>query len=549
LLLTFQHRRRQFSVVSGRKCNANEPMSRSQSGKVYLIGGGPGDVGLVTAKAYQILAQADVVVYDHLANPVLVDTAPPAAERIYAGKKAGAHAMSQEDINALLIEKARAGKCVARLKGGDPFVFGRGGEEALALAQAGIPFEIVPGVTSAIAVPAYAGIPVTHRDMASAVHIFTGHEAGEKDATKLEWKIISQLSGTLVFLMGASNLPIIVQELVRHGRSADTPAAVIQWGTMPEQVTVTGTLDDICKRAKEAGIGSPAVTVIGETVRLRKHLKWFEVKPLFGCRVALTRPFDQSEEIADILRNAGADVIVTPTIAVKARPLDEEFRTELLRLHGYDWVIFTSTNGVNIFFDHLSAMGKDARSLSDCRLGAIGEKTAETLRSHGIIPDAIPGRFVQEALAEAIPVRANDHVLIPRAAVARDALEKMLVERGAKVRVLPLYDTLPDKEGVQRLLAALSERRVNVVTFTSASTFESITKFTTSDELKKIFCGVTISSIGPVTTSVIQKFGLEVSVEAAVHTGRHLAEAIISYWQEKTKRFSARSSQSNAECS
>jgi uroporphyrinogen III methyltransferase/synthase len=511
-------------------------MSEQAPGKVYLVGAGPGDSGLITQRAAECLARADVVIYDHLANEALLALAPPRAERLYAGKMADRHTMTQAEIEQLLVTKAREGRTVVRLKGGDPFVFGRGAEEALALRDAGIAFEIVPGVTSAVAVPAYAGIPVTHRGCAASFHVFTAHEAPDKERSDLDWKTIARLDGTLVFLMGMRMLEHVAAQLMGHGRPADTPVALVRWGTLPEQQTLTGSLGDIVQKAAEAGFAPPVVTVIGEVVRLRSTLRWFEAKPLFGYRAALTRPREQSEELAALLHDAGADIAITPTIAIQPRPLDEAMRRELLRLHAYDWVVFTSANGVSIFFDYIGRLGLDARALSDCRVAAIGEKTGETLTRHGIRPDAVPGHFVQEALAEAIPVRPGDHVLIPRAAVARDALERMLTERGAAVRVLPVYDTVCDEAGVRALCEGLESRRINLVTFTSASTVESLSRTLSSDRLRALFEGVTIASIGPLTSAALRQAGLDVHVEAKIHTARHLADAIIACLKDRADR-------------
>ncbi|MGC8741674.1 MAG: uroporphyrinogen-III C-methyltransferase [Candidatus Sumerlaeaceae bacterium] len=514
-------------------------MSEQSTGKVYLVGAGPGDVGLISKRAMRCLAEAQVVVYDHLANPALLTSCAEQAELIYVGKMAGDHTLSQREIEELLIARAREGKVVVRLKGGDPFVFGRGGEEALALAEAGIAFEVIPGITSAIAVPAYAGIPVTHRGIAASFHVFTAHEAPEKNHNDLDWKTIAQLEGTLIFLMGVRTLHQLVTQLVRHGKSPQTPAAVIRWGTMPEQEVVTGTLGDIVQRANEAHLEPPAITIIGEVVRLRPQLRWIEHKPLFGYRIALTRPKDQSEELAELLQREGADVLLTPTIAIKPRAFSNEIRDELLKLHSYDWIVFTSANGVKFFFNHLRQLKLDARALSEAQVAAIGEKTAETLEAHGVRPDAVPGRFVQEALAESLKVHQNDHVLVPRAAVARDALERILTEKGAHVRILPLYDTVPDERGISQLRDALREKRVHIVTFTSASTVESLAASIEPEELAALFPGVLIASIGPLTSAALCKLGLQPAVEAKIHTAAHLARSIMEYLENQSQQFHA----------
>lgn len=505
--------------------------------KVYLVGAGPGDTGLVTKRALHLLSEADVVIYDHLANPALLSFCRGSAELIYAGKRAGEHALRQEEINALLVQHAQAGKSVVRLKGGDPFLFGRGGEEALALVQAGIPFEVVPGVTSAIAVPAYAGIPVTHRGIATSVHVFTAHEAAHKQESNLNWKAVAQLDGTLVFLMGVRTLEHVVEQLLRHGYPKDTPAALISWGTLPEQQVVTGTVEDIVQLAHEHNVAPPAVSVFGDVVKLRPNLRWVEQKPLFGYRIALTRPKEQSLELAELLEHLGADSVITPTIQIQPRPLTEEIRAEILRLHSYEWVVFTSANGVNIFWKHMEHLGRDARAFSECRIAAIGDKTAEVLRSIGLRADAVPSRFVQESLAEVLPVRPNDRVLIPRAAVARDALERLLTQRGAHVKVLPLYDTVPDEDGVRRLIDALRTKHVHGVVFTSASTVESFAALVPGGSLQELMQGVLVASIGPLTSAALAKFGVQPTVEAKVHTTEHLANAIVEHVRTTTQRF------------
>jgi uroporphyrinogen III methyltransferase/synthase len=512
-------------------------MTQQAQGKVYLVGAGPGDVGLVTRRAVRCLEAADVVVYDYLVNPALLAYCRAGAELVYVGKKAGDHTLSQEQINNLLLEKAQQGKCVVRLKGGDPFVFGRGGEEALCLAQSGVPFEIVPGVTSAVAVPAYAGIPVTHRGMAVSFHVFTAHEAPDKPESDLDWKSIARLDGTLVFLMGVRTLDHVVNELLRHGYPATAPVALIRWGTLPEQEVLTGTLKDIVQRAREHNFAPPAVTVIGEVVQLRQQLRWAEKKPLFGYRIALTRPREQSLELAELLEHHGADVLITPTIKIHPRPLNDEIRAEIRRLSDYQWVVFTSANGVKIFCEYLEHFGLDARAFSESRIAAIGDKTAQTLREHGLRADAVPSRFVQESLAEAIPVRPNDRVLIPRAAVARDALERMLLDRGARVKVLPVYDTLPDDEGIRALIEGLTSKRINGIVFTSASTVEGFAARLTPALRADIAANVLVASIGPLTSAALKKAGITPTVEAKVHTGSHLAQAILEYAQTTTQRF------------
>ncbi len=366
------------------------------SGFVSLIGAGPGDPDLLTLRGAEALASADVVVYDYLANPALLVHAPPGAERIYVGKKAGSHTLSQDEISALLVKFALAGQRVARLKGGDPFVFGRGGEEALALVEAGVSFEVVPGVTSAVAAPAYAGIPVTHRGLASSFAVITGHEDPTKEESAVDWPRLATGVDTLVFLMGVGNLPRIVEQLLAHGRPADTPVALVRWGTMPDQQTVSGTLVDITEKVKAAGLRPPAVTVVGPVAELREHLCWFEKRPLFGQRVLVTRTRQQASALSAQLRALGAEAIELPTIRIAPpedwAPLDATIAT----LAVFDWIVFTSVNGVGHFWARLEAAGLDARALHGVRLAAIGPATAAELEARGLradyVPDEVRGR-------------------------------------------------------------------------------------------------------------------------------------------------------------
>lgn len=503
----------------------------SMPGKVYLVGAGPGDVGLITLRAVECLGQAQVVVYDHLANESLLSHAPADAERIYVGKSASRHTMKQNEINELLVNLALQGKTVVRLKGGDPFVFGRGGEEALCLAEHKIGFEIVPGISSALAVPAYAGIPVTQRNVNASLHIVTGHEDPDKDESVIEWELLGKTEGTLVFLMGVGNLPKITQELVRHGKSPETPVALIRWGTLAEQETLVSDLAHVVEEVKRRNFLPPAVTVIGSVVALRPLLQWAEKRPLFGVRVALTRPVDQSKSFADALRREGADVLLTPTIRIQPRKLTPAIRHELTHLAGYDWIVFTSTNGVRITFDLLFAAGLDGRALAGLRVAAIGERTADSLMDLGIRPDVVPEQFVQEGLAKAMDVKEGQMVLIARAAEARDALQKDLEARGALVSVLPVYDTVADKEGIAQLRRELTRGRVHLVTFTSSSTVEHLVSSVKSEDIPRLFTEVNVASIGPITTRTLEKIGLPPQISATHYSARGLAEAIVEYYK------------------
>ena len=503
------------------------------TGKVYLIGAGPGDPGLFTLRGVECLRQADVVVYDYLANPRLLSYVKPVAELIYVGKKGGeADATSQEEIGRLLIEKALAGKVVARLKGGDPFIFGRGGEEGEELFQAGIPFEVVPGVTSAVAVPAYAGIPLTHRDYASTVAFLTGHQDHSKDDSAIAWDKVARGIDTLVFLMGVGNLPHIIERLVKAGRPVDTPAAVIQWGTKPEQATVTGTLETIVVLVEARGLGPPAILVVGDVVRLRERLQWFERRPLFGKRILITRAIEQAGDFAELLEAQGAEVVQFPLITFAPpatwKPLDRAID----RLGTYQWVIFTSVNGVEAFFHRLRSLRHDARRLGGARICAIGPATAEALEKQSIIPDVIPGEFRAEGVVKALEGHdlQGAKVLLPRAEVARDLLPSELEKRGAMVEVVPAYRTVKTSSDGGLLKEFLRDRRIDLVTFTSSSTVTHFVELLQTEDLKGLMEGVHVACIGPITAETAERFDLSVDIMPEQYTIPALAESILHYY-------------------
>ncbi|MEE9610229.1 MAG: uroporphyrinogen-III C-methyltransferase, partial [Desulfatiglandales bacterium] len=403
-------------------------MALTKKGKVYLVGAGPGDPGLLTIKAKECIAQADVVIYDYLANQAFLNYADAEAELIYVGKKGGSHTMSQHDINALIVEKASSGLNVVRLKGGDPFIFGRGGEEAEELVESGVSFEVVPGVTSAIAVPAYAGIPLTHRDYTSTVAFITGHEDPTKEKSDIEWDKLSTAVGTLVFLMGVGNLPRIAESLMEHGRPPETPVAVIYRGTVPEQQTIVGTLQDIAERAQREKIKSPAIIVVGDIVNLRKELNWFENRPLFGRRVVVTRAREQASGFLATLSELGAECIEFPTIEIIPPSSWKHLDKAIHSLESYQWLLFTSVNGVKYFFQRLEALGKDVRDLKGIKIGAIGPKTAQAIHEKGIRLDLVPDEYRAEAVVEAFKKLETKafRVLLPRAAQAREILPQEL---------------------------------------------------------------------------------------------------------------------------
>ena len=506
-------------------------MIDSASGRVFLVGAGPGDPGLITLAGAQALAIADVVVYDRLANPQLLDLAPAAAERVFAGKGPDAHTMSQDEINAALIDHSRAGKTVVRLKGGDPFVFGRGGEEAQELAAAGTPFEVIPGISSAIAAPAYAGIQVTHRGLAASVAFVTGHEDPTKQESGIDWAKLATAVDTLVLLMGAGQLPEVVDRLVAAGRPSSTPAAVIEWGTLPRQRTIVGALSDIVAKAEAASIHPPAIAVVGEVVRLRETIRWFDTKPLFGQRVLVTRTREQASELSRALAAAGAEAIELPAIKIVRRYDEAELSraADTLRAGDYAWVCFTSANAVNIFFDILSARALDARAVR-ARVAAIGPGTAESLRARGIAADLVPAQYTAEGLAAAfehIDVRGA-RVLLPRAENAREVLVDALVARGADVAEVTLYVAAPvddpDAEGLRRLRAG----EIDIATFASSSTVRNLVALLGGDIEPLQRCR--IACIGPVTAATAEELlGRPPDIVASEHTIEGLVHELVAW--------------------
>ncbi|MBM4295332.1 MAG: uroporphyrinogen-III C-methyltransferase [Deltaproteobacteria bacterium] len=501
-------------------------------GIVYLVGAGPGDPGLVTVKGLEVLRRAQVVVYDQLANPSLLSEAPAGAELIYVGKKAGAHAAPQEDINDLLVARAMAGLTVVRLKGGDPFVFGRGGEEAEELAAAGVPFEIIPGVTSAIAVPAYAGIPVTHRRYTTLATFITGHEDPAKEESAIPWANLGRNPGTLVFLMGLKNLADNCRRLMAEGKAPDTPAAVIQSGTTLKQRTVTGTLADIAARAKEADIRPPAILVVGAVAELRDRLKWWETQPLWGKTVVVTRSREQASKLVDLLAAAGARCLEIPTLEIGPPddygPLDKA----LAHIKEYHWIVFTSANGVSAFMARLFGQGKDVRALGGTRLAVIGPATAEALRPYGLIPDVVPKSFVAEDLAAALAphISPGTRVLLARAQVAREVLPETLKHMGAKVDEAPVYKARPPAALPPEADAALREGRIDVLTFTSSATVHNFAALLRKDRFQALAANATVAAIGPITAGTLQEYGLTPQIQPDSYTIPALVEAIVEHF-------------------
>jgi uroporphyrinogen III methyltransferase/synthase len=501
-------------------------------GTVYLIGAGPGDPGLITVRGRECIALADVVVYDYLANEQLLEYAKPGAELIYAGKIGGAHNHEQWQINALLTEKALAGKNVARLKGGDPFIFGRGGEECEALVAAGIPFEIVPGVTAAIGAAAYAGIPLTHRHITTSVAFVTGHENPDKEGSDIDWDKLSLGSGTVVFYMGVKNLPIITANLMAHGRSPATPVALIRWGTRSEQQVLQGTLEDIADLARRQGFKAPAITVVGEVVNLRQKLAWFDRRPLFGRGILVTRAADQAGEFGAMLTIRGARVYECPTISLIPPQSSVELDSAIASLGSFDWVIFTSVNAVQFFFARLAAQGKDSRALGGCRVCAVGPKTAASLNPHGIHPDLIPADYKAEGVVDAFRSLqpTGQRILFPRADKAREVIPKELAALGALVTAPVAYRNVVPESLPMAALQALEERRVSCVTFTSSSTVENLANMLGENRFLHLLGGVTVASIGPITSRTCRELGLEAHIEPKEYTLAAMTEEIVQFF-------------------
>ena len=501
------------------------------AGTVYLIGAGPGDPGLVTLKAVQCLNRADVVVYDYLANEAILEHAAKDAELIYAGKMGGCHAMPQDEINNLLVEKALQGKTVARLKGGDPFIFGRGGEEASHLFQNNVPFEVVPGVTSAVAAPAYAGIPLTDRRYTTSVSLITGHEDPTKEESSLDWKNIASNMGTLVFFMGVKNLPGIVENLVKNDRSEDTPVAIIQQGSSPLQKTVTGTLKTIVDVAREAGIKPPSIILVGDVVRLRPELNWYETKPLFGRTIIVTRARQQASPFLARLVELGANAVAFPAIETVPPESWEPLDRAIDVLTAYQWVIFTSVNGVNYFNERLQKKGLDARALSGIKVAAIGPATAERLLAMGIKADFVPSEYRAEAVIEGLKGTAGPgtRILLARAKEARDVLPEELRKEGATVDIVPAYETVLPSHRVKKVEKMLAEGAVDIITFTSSSTVTNFARMFPDRDVASLLKDVQVACIGPITAKTAQKMGLAVHIQPEHYTIDSLVDAIVSH--------------------
>lgn len=506
-------------------------MESVKPGKVWLVGAGPGDPGLITVRGRDLLAAADVVLYDALSHPALLEMCPPSAELRDVGKRGGSKNPSQDWITSQLIDLAQSGRNVVRLKGGDPSLFARGAEEALALYRAGVEFEIVPGVSSVVAASAYAGIPMTHRDLSSSVTFITGSDREGKSWSPDAWKRLATATETICVLMGMQRIDAITRALIDGGRSPETPAAVVQWAARPAQRVVTAPLWRIAEASHAAGLSNPALIMVGDVVSLRDELRWYDRLPLFGRRLLVPRPEHQAAGTAEAIRRRGAEPIVIASIEIGPPPDPDALRTAALGVQNYDFCLFTSANGVERFFEALAEVGRDARAFAACRVGAIGPKTAQALVPHGIRADLVAREFVGEALArEILEIGGVRRVLIPRALVAREELPELLRAGGMTVDVVPAYETRPaGGRHKERLLTLLRDGELDVVLFTSSSTVDSLVELLGPDAAA-LLSRVTLACIGPITSGTAQRHGLEVAVTADTYTVEGLLDALEKHY-------------------
>jgi uroporphyrinogen III methyltransferase/synthase len=500
-------------------------------GTVYLVGAGPGDIGLLTLRGAELLGRADVVVYDALVNKDLLRLAPKTAEIIFAGKRSYYHTIPQEELNALLVTKAREGKTVIRLKGGDPYVFGRGGEEAAELVAAKIPFEVVPGISSSVAAPNYAGIPVTHRDFCSSYTVITGHEDPAKDGPGIDWAQVARIPGTKVILMGVKRIREISGQLIEHGLSATTPVAMIRWGTTGRQKCIEGTLGTIAEVVEKTQFTAPAVTVIGEVVKLRKQLNWYENRLLFGRRIVVTRTREQAGQLSRQLEALSAEVLEIPTI--KTAPTDRlaDLADALLELNSYSWIVFTSPNGVTMFFENFFKAFEDLRDIGGVRIAAVGPATAAKLKELHLKVDVMPAEYVSAKIVKALITYEsleNLKILLLRAQVANPELPRELEAVGAIVDDIACYQTVPEAGDINDAAASLTEHGADWITFTSGSTVEHFHARFDLPALLKRFPQIKLASIGPETTKALAALNLKPAVEAKPHTIDALVNALVN---------------------
>jgi uroporphyrinogen III methyltransferase/synthase len=506
-------------------------------GMVYLVGAGPGDAGLLTLRGAELLARADVVVYDALVNPDLLRLAPKSSEIIYGGKRCKDHSIPQEELNQLLVAKAREGKAIVRLKGGDPYIFGRGGEEAEELAEAGVPFEVVPGVSSIAAAPNYAGIPLTHRDHSSSFTVITGHEDPAKDGSDIDWAQVARLPGTKVILMGLQRIREITSTLVAQGMAADTPVGMVRWGTTGQQQSIDGTLASIADVVDKSGFSAPAVTVIGDVVKLRSKLNWFERRPLFGRRIVVTRTRNQASDLSRQLVEGGAEVLEIPTIRIVPPTKREPLVEALAGLSSYDWLVFTSPNGVTTFFEHFLKAFPDLRDLGAVRIAAVGPATAAKVKELHLQVDVMPNEYLAARIADALvkfESIENLRILLLRAEVANGELPRLLEEKGAIVDDVACYQTVPETEDPAGTASKLTESGADWITFTSSSTVENFHARFDLPALLKRYPRMKTASIGPETSKALAGLNLQATVEAKIHNVQGLVKVIESAVKESS---------------
>ena len=507
------------------------------SGKIYLVGAGPGDRKLITVKGKECLQTADVVVYDRLVNPQLLSYCPARTEHVYVGKRVGSSENQQAEINQLLIQRAQKGQIVVRLKGGDPLIFGRGGEEIMAIVEAGVTFEIVPGITAGLAVPAYAGIPVTHRDSASSVLFVTGHSANQSN---IDWEKVAKGVDTIVVFMGVRSLPTVVEKLLMHGRSPSTPVAVIQFGTTSQQRTVVGKLSDIRQKAKDCQ--PPAVTVFGEVVELRQYCQWFDQKPLFGRTILITRPVTQTDQITSLLEGNGAEVISFPTVEIVPIHPNTDLELAIQQLSRYNWIIFTSSNAVEIFTQALRNQGFDCRALAFTKVCAVGEKTAQILESYGIVADFIPTKSTGEVIGRELPRVKNQQILLPRSKIGRREIFDQLQQRGAIIKDLPIYETVrPDHTGridqIRVIQKRLANSEIDMAIFTSPSTLNNfLTQKCYVDDFNPVesLTKMAATAIGQTTKAYAAENDIHIDLVPDSPSMENLAESVVDFFH-KTK--------------
>jgi uroporphyrinogen III methyltransferase/synthase len=511
-------------------------MENKLKGFVYLVGAGPGDPELLTLKGKRCIEQSDVLVYDYLASKTLLRHAKEETEKIYVGKKGGDHTLSQDGINDLLVKLASQGKTVCRLKGGDPFIFGRGGEEAEVLKENNIEFEIVPGVTSAISAPAYAGIPLTHRSANSTLAIVTGHEDPLKETSSINWESLAKGIGTIVFLMGVKNISHISKKLIENGKDPKTPVGLVRWGTTPSQKTLTGNLENISLKVKENNFKAPAIIVVGDVVNYREKLKWFEQKrPLLGKKIMITRARAQASSLVESLLSLGAECIEYPTIKIVEPDDNSDLLNSIDKLKDYSWLIFTSVNGVKYFFNALFGKGLDVRSLGNVKTAVIGPATRDELKKYGLNTDVFPKTYRAESVVEAfenLQIK-NKKILIPRAMEARSVLPEELKKMGAIVDEVTAYKTIPQSDKKEEILSDFLKGKIDMVTFTSSSTVKNFKAIFSEDEFQAVKEKFKAVSIGPITTDTAIELGIKPEITADEYTIDGLIDSILKLYGKK----------------